>query len=375
VRRVGSHGGARKRSASLSELPGQPLHARYLATKRFPSLDGLRCLAIVPVFWHHATLGPLPGPLGRGPLGVDLFFALSGFLITTLLLRERDREGRIEARGFYTRRARRIFPLYYAVLGLYVLYAALLRAPGPQRDHFFRSLPYFATYTTHWFVDFTVPHPVSFAFSWSLAVEEQFYLVWPWLLMLTVRFQRARWLLPALASLAILVIDQGVLHGLWTEVLVPGGLPRRVALGLSTPICMGSILALVLHAPRGFELASKLLASRASALVLFGALVACVCLDGVPLWLAQLMLTWVTGACAMREDHTLRWLLDWRAVRWIGTVSYGIYLFHVALITGARQLLPAGLQSPVWVFLIVLPITIGVASASYVWFERPLLRR
>src|SRR5678816_1344035 len=88
----------------------------YLGLERFPSLDGLRALSIVPVIWHHSTPRQLEGVLGKGPLGVHLFFAISGFLITTLLLRERRATGAISIAGFYARRSLRIFPLYYAVL-------------------------------------------------------------------------------------------------------------------------------------------------------------------------------------------------------------------------------------------------------------------
>ena len=139
--------------------------------KRFGALDGLRALSIVPVVWHHATPHPLDGVLGRGPLGVDLFFATSGFLITTLLLREREGGG-IDLRAFYTRRTLRIFPLYYFVLGGFVLHAIFVRAPGPVRDHFLASVPSYATYTSNWFVDNAVPHAVVFSFAWSLATEE-----------------------------------------------------------------------------------------------------------------------------------------------------------------------------------------------------------
>src|SRR5262249_2721724 len=131
----------RRRPRLRSSLPAQ--------MKRFDSLDGLRCLAIVPVVWHHATPRPLEGVLGRGPLGVDLFFAISGFLITTLLLRERENQGRIAMRAFYMRRTLRIFPLYYLVLGAFVLHALLFREHGEARDHFLRSLPFHATYTTN----------------------------------------------------------------------------------------------------------------------------------------------------------------------------------------------------------------------------------
>src|SRR4051812_26046578 len=90
-------------------------HAAYLGTAHFASLDGLRFLSIAPVVWHHCTSGPLPGVLGKGPIGVELFFAISGFLITTRLIREQRARGAVAIGQFYTRRALRIFPLYYAV--------------------------------------------------------------------------------------------------------------------------------------------------------------------------------------------------------------------------------------------------------------------
>ena len=86
-------------------------YARFIGTQQLPGLDGLRCLAILPVLWHHATPRLLPGVLGKGAVGVDLFFALSGFLITTLLLRERRANGAIKLGAFYVRRSLRIFPL------------------------------------------------------------------------------------------------------------------------------------------------------------------------------------------------------------------------------------------------------------------------
>src|SRR5262249_26794488 len=137
-----------------------------------------RCLAIVPVIWHHSTPRPLTGFWGRGPLGVHLFFAISGFLITTLLIRERRSTGNISLGGFYLRRSLRIFPLYYAVLGLYVARALVMLPSSPMRAHFLGNVAFFATYTANWFVDFDVPHPVIFGFAWSLCTEEQFYAFW-----------------------------------------------------------------------------------------------------------------------------------------------------------------------------------------------------
>jgi len=124
-------------------------HARYLETSHFASLDGLRFLSIVPVVWHHSTPRPLEGILGRGPLGVDLFFAISGFLITTLMIREQSRTGRLAVGRFYARPSLRIFPLYYVVLSLYVVRAMLFLPEGPARAHFLHSLPFYATYTSN----------------------------------------------------------------------------------------------------------------------------------------------------------------------------------------------------------------------------------
>src|SRR5882672_6045500 len=102
------------------EPPAVDRGSLFQKAKYFPLLDGLRAVSIVGVVWHHAG-GALhfSGPLSRGYHGVSLFFVISGFLITTLLLRERSRTGAISLRKFYLRRALRIFPLYYAVLALY----------------------------------------------------------------------------------------------------------------------------------------------------------------------------------------------------------------------------------------------------------------
>jgi peptidoglycan/LPS O-acetylase OafA/YrhL len=347
-------------------------HADYLRAARFPSLDGLRCLSIVPVIWHHATPGPLPGVLGKGPVGVDLFFAISGFLITTLLLRERDlvpRPAAVSIRRFYARRALRIFPLYYAVLGLYVVRAWLLPAAAPERAHFFASLPFWATYTANWLVDFGVPHPVLFAFGWSLATEEQFYLVWPWIVRAT-RGLRA----PAGAALFLLVADQSMEQGLFPGALPPGSLGRRMIASIASPILLGALLACALHRPRGFAAAARILGHRASAPVLLLAVAALLAVDGAPLLALELALALLVGACCVRRDHGLAAITDAAPVRWVGTVSYGMYLIHVSAITAAKRLLPAAWSATPCVFALAFALTLAAAAASYRWFERPFLK-
>src|SRR5580704_8219417 len=244
--------------------PPLPTHDHYLGTSRFASLDGLRCLAVIPVVWHHATPWPPPGLLGRGPLGVDLFFAISGFLITTLLLRERRTYGVVAVGRFYARRALRIFPAYYVVLGLTALRAVAWMPAGPVRDHFLRSLPYWATYTANWFVDFDVGHAVIFAFAWSLATEEQFYAVWPWLA------RAPRWVMPV-AALALLALHEGMLRGCFGADWPPLG--RRMIASLAPGICMGALLACALDARRGFAAFAHAIGARIAAPIAFLVLV------------------------------------------------------------------------------------------------------
>src|SRR5260221_4943518 len=155
----------------------------FQEAKYFPFLDGLRALSILGVVWHHAGgTRLLAGPLSRGYHGVSLFFVISGFLITTLLLRERKRTQGISLRKFYLRRALRIFPLYYAVLALYVVMVVYIERGSRAGVEFIQNLPFFATYTSNWFVKLGADRTI-FYFAWSLATEEQFYLVWPWIVL------------------------------------------------------------------------------------------------------------------------------------------------------------------------------------------------
>lgn len=347
-------------------MPSLPTHDHYLGTTRFPSLDGLRCLAVLPVVWHHATPSPPSGLLGRGPLGVDLFFAISGYLITTLLLRERRAHGAVAVGRFYARRAVRIFPAYYVVLGLTTL-RWLLMPGSPTRDHFLRNLPYWATYTSNWFVDFAPGHPVVFAFAWSLATEEQFYAVWPWLA------KAPRGLMP-LAALALLAADQSVELGIvgasWPE------LARRMVASIASPICMGALLACALDDGRGFTHLRRLLGWRASAPLALLVLAVLVAGDGVPLVLVELTMTLLVGACVVRPDHGLRGLLEARPVRFVGTISYALYLVHVAAITAVKLLAlaiaPSLAESAPFVFVGGIALAVPLAYALHRLVDVPL---
>ena len=127
----------------------RPDFERFCAIQRFGALDGLRALSVTAVVWHHTSGMPGPAIFTKGYLGVDFFFAISGFLITTLLVREQNATSRISLGKFYARRCLRIFPLYYVTLLLYVVLVALTQHNSAEGKDFFRHLPAFATYTSN----------------------------------------------------------------------------------------------------------------------------------------------------------------------------------------------------------------------------------
>lgn len=339
-------------------------HPRFLASAWFPALDGLRALSILPVVWHHATPRPLPGLLGKGPVGVDLFFAISGFLITTLLLRERRATGSIALGAFYARRGLRIFPLYYAVLAAHVAYAWALPAAAPERAHFFESLPAYLTYTSNWLVDWSVPHAVIFAFSWSLATEEQFYLLWPPLLRLLRRRGAA-----LAAMLSFIALDLAVERapGLLSPLL------HRVVTSFAAPIGLGACLAVLADDPAGFRALYALLGRRASAPLALAAVLGLLAWDGAPLFAVHVALSLLVASCTLRPDHGLRRVTSAPLLVSIGVVSYGIYLFHVPVIGLLRRVAPPLRGSAPALFALAFPVTWGLALLSHRHFERRFL--
>lgn len=351
----------------MATVAALPAHQTYLARSYFPALDGLRAVSIVMVIWHHCWLTPPPGIWGRGPAGVQLFFVISGYLVTTLLLRERERRGQVALRAFYARRSLRIFPLYYTVLLVLTLYASgaqWLLAASAERSHFFHNLPYFATFTCNWFVDFDVPHPVAFAFAWTLAVEEQFYASWAPVL----RFTHGL-IFPTLFMLLLLLVSQ-LPTSAWGTSLLGDGLLRTLCDGLSSSIALGALLALALHHPATGERLLRALRlptmSSASALAAIGCLV-----FPVPHLVFHFVLTWLVGTCVATSESVLAKVLSRPKVLWVGRRSYGLYLTHFVAIGAVRA--AVGSERPGLVFALALPFSFGVASVVYNRLERPFL--
>ncbi len=342
-------------------------HERFRAVRYFGSLDGLRALSVLAVVWHHTAGTGRPGLAGRGFLGVEFFFAISGFLITTLLLRERERYGRISLRDFYLRRTLRIFPLYYATLAVY---AALTLGTGrratPEGQAFLHDLPAFLTYTSNWFVE-TGP-AVTFYFAWSLATEEQFYLLWPPLLVLLLAVARGRLAVPVAALLTLLAVDAVVTAATSED---SRGLPVVVLVSLATPILAGAALAAVLHTRAGFRALAPVLGRRWTPALLL-ALVVVLAPVGDDLVGVGLLMAVVVASCCVREDHVLAPVLAWRPLRWVGVVSYGVYLLHQLSSNVVEAAL--GLDEGPLLFVLTVPVVLAVAWLSFRVFESPILR-
>jgi peptidoglycan/LPS O-acetylase OafA/YrhL len=174
--------------------------ADYWSAGYFPFLDGIRAICVAAVIYFH--LPETKPSWVVGELGVDVFFVLSGFLITTLLLREHQKFGSISLKGFYVRRAFRILPVY---LGVLLLYVPVIRLSHDwQRwKEFLIALPYFLTFTQEYRPDAAGN---LYGQTWSLGCEEKFYLVWPLFALILLSMRRRRWMALTAAGMAVLLM-------------------------------------------------------------------------------------------------------------------------------------------------------------------------
>jgi peptidoglycan/LPS O-acetylase OafA/YrhL len=349
----------------------------FAGRRVFSSLDGLRCLSIATVVWHHSQVPALVyrlWPSSRfGFLGVDLFFMISGFLIVTLALRERERRGRISLRGFYARRALRILPVYYGLLVAFAFLFLVVRPGTPNANAFVADLPILLLYLSNW-----VPVHGWFEITWSLAVEEQFYLVWP-----PIEKWLRRWAVPILVVVicASLMVQLGMLDA-WIERTFAVGPDEPCMMRDVTfaPICYGVLLAHLLHRRRSHARVSWLVGGRLMAPLLLALLVAyCALLPdqirGFPRIGVHVLLLLLLASCVIREDNGLSPLLRWRPVARIGVLSYGIYLYHqICLAIAHKGLAVVDAAHPVAVLVLACVLVWIVAELSYRHFEARFLR-
>lgn len=361
--------------------------------RQVAGLDGLRGLAVAAVVVYHFFGDVLPG----GYLGVDMFFVLSGFLITSLLLREYDTSGTLNLKDFWVRRLRRIMPTAVVVL---VICTAIVGIIGGDfavniRTQFLGSLFFVSNWTqiatsASYFADSEVE---VFAHYWSLAVEEQFYLLWPLGLFSLLAVWGARKRLHiALASLLAAVASAIAMAVIYD----PTSDPTRVYYGTDTHafgLLIGAVLAMlmttskpdptrdswpVLEITRARFLAA-LIGMAATAVYVLQLLF--MADDGnFPYW-GGLFITSLAGAgmiyAVVYEVRPLRWIFEFPLMRYLGQRSFSIYLWHWPVIMIIRELAPEEVveNHAVWLGVLALAISLGLSEMSYRWIENPFRRK
>jgi peptidoglycan/LPS O-acetylase OafA/YrhL len=323
--------------------------------RRIPELDGLRGVAVLLVFSAHLLGGAFPAnrPFakitargwGGGFVGVQLFFVLSGFLITSILLRERDDDGTVSLRKFYGRRARRLLPALVLVCTAYATYA-LLVLHGSEVRAAFGSIAYALTYTTNLKpLLSSLPDSHWLSHTWSLAIEEQFYLVWPVCFLLAMhRWGRNGVALVALAGAMTTVVARSVMwHGPESYQLVYERLRWDALL-------IGCLLA-----AHPIRVRRELVWIAGAYLLYF----ACFPPPGLQPIYSYATTALASGALVI-GCRDLKFLRN-RTLVWFGLISYGLYLWHV-------MVMRLGYPGPV-----SLVLSIAIAQLSYVLVERRFL--
>ena len=368
------------RTRSTSTVIG-PVKTPVLGPKNAPApsgrlagLDGLRALAVIAVVLYHFFPVLLPG----GFIGVDVFFVISGFLITGLLVSEHTRTGRISLRRFWQRRARRLVPPLVPVILICCTIAFLIG--GDVLVGLDAQLFGATTFGYNWVsiaTDssyFSVNEPELLRNLWSLAVEEQFYLIWPLLLLAVLLIHRPRVRLVAVTALFIA-------SALWMGVLYePGADPTRVYYGSDTHsfgLFAGAALALLLRRPSGQrnELPRLRPWLGGTAILVLIAFAIWLSEDGTATYRGGLVAVSLAAAVAIWagvRGGRFGQALDRAPLRYLGERSYGIYLWHWPVLVLVQLLWPTG--ALLMIGLLATAITLVCASLSYRWLEQPIRR-
>ena len=345
-------------------------------TRNWPALDGLRATAVTIVILYHLAQWP-HGLGGAGYLGVDVFFVISGFLITTLIIGEYERTRTVSFRNFYARRVLRLGPALVAVLVIAIVLAVSI-APPAERTSTVAGLPFVAFYIGNLAVAFGGAQLGLLQHTWSLSIEEQFYLVWPAVCVLIVSRTRSRskvatWLVLVVVFLAAYRVFA------WRS----GWSLGRISYGTDTHadgLVLGSALAFFLASPRGghalnaagrrvLHLATVLGTTLLLLFIVTQGSSPAASTVGYPLAeITAALLVWssVASPVTLVDD-----LLSSRLAVWVGRRSYGLYLWHFPIQFG---IVPAGLGRAERG---VLHLTLFVAAAalSYRYIEQPFLKR
>jgi len=333
-----------------------------------PDIEGLRALAIVPVVLFHAFPSLLPG----GYVGVDVFFVISGYLITSLLM-QRLESGRYSIVSFYGARVRRIFPALFVMLALVTPLAVWLLSPAGLHDfgHVLGATAVFssnmALYGTAGYFD-TATELKPLVHTWSLAVEEQYYIVFPLLLAFLFKWWR-KGLVPVLTATALI----SLLLSIWW-LRQDSALSFYSAVSRTFELMIGSLLAVRVWLPAAAQ-AWREAAACAGLLIIVSA---CLWLTPQTSFPGAMALLPCAGAALLiwagsGESPTL--IGQWVAaapMRWVGALSFSLYLWHWPALVFARH---AVLGEPnAWLRIAAVVLSVLLAWASLRWVEAPVRR-
>ncbi|MFI7587224.1 acyltransferase family protein [Spongisporangium articulatum] len=337
-----------------------------------PELDGLRALAVLAVFGSHTGWGPLAG----GWIGVGVFFVLSGYLITTILLREWAAAGRLALGRFYVRRARRLYPALLVLLVGCAFFAPFF-GDGGTAAGYVRTALYTGLYVQDLVAGFTGDTHGAFLHTWSLAVEEQFYLIWPLVLILVLRRGGSvlRWALAGttVSWLLLVLTTQPRAGGPPATYVLPWTRAGELLLGCAVAAWLaGREKPFPVGISRWFPLGVPVVA-----LAGLGLLGLTIGPAGMSTWMpAQIMaVALLTGALVVAlaaGPGPITRLLSLRPLVGLGRISYGFYLFHLPLMMLVGEY--TGLR---WAAQIALTfaLTLACAALSYRFVERRFLDR
>ena len=354
------------------------MNKTLLTKKYYPALDGIRGLAILLVIIYHNF--NFIGVSYFGWLGVDLFFVLSGFLITDILMGSINEKHFL--RNFYARRVLRIFPLYYLTLVIFIFILPLLFKPSSQFDYFVDHQAWFWSFLQNWlFIINPAPSSVILNHYWSLAVEEQFYLIWPFVILL---FRKPRQLLIFITAVLFSVLmlrlylwnqDFGIAYfNLYTFTRIDG-------------ICIGCMVALIQRMDLEFikKRTALIVLTFAGLNLLFDFInkqydfsfpyLALVGYSTFAMLFGLLVNEATTGG-----NKWIELIFNNRVLKFFGKISFGLYIFHWPVYIILKPVIYNWWQKHIEGFatlaasLIPTLLALGISVLSYYYFEKRFLQ-
>lgn len=342
-------------------------------------LDGLRAISVIAVILYHLHVSGIVG----GYLGVTIFFVLSGYLITDLLLNEYEKYGKIDLKSFWIRRFRRLIPALFIMLILIGFWITLFQRSflvGLRSEilaaAFYISNWFYVVQEHSYFTKFSPPSPLQHM--WSLAVEEQFYIIWPLILIVSLSFIRKK------EKFALWIIGGAIISAIMMAIMyTPGEDPSRVYYGTDTrafSLLIGAALAFVWPSGKLKEKvtdeAKKLLnwAGTGSFLILLLMFIF-MHEEGPFLYYGGMLfasiVTAILIATIVHPASQVGDILSFKPLLWVGVRSYGIYIWHFPLVV----LMDAGVDGvdvPLWRTLFIIGLTLLLAELSWRFVEDPV---